>query len=70
MELERREKSGCGNRRFWNFRWFFHIHRRDIDIVRVRVKSPEENASGKCTIYISIYYIYKLKMEIFVMRVL
>jgi len=54
VEPERREKPGCGNSRFRRVRRFLHLHRRDPNIVRVRIQPPEENASSECThIYIT-----------------
>lgn len=57
MEPERREKPGCGNSSFRRVRRFLHLHRRDPNIVRVRVQPPEENASGECTYYFVYIYI-------------
>lgn len=58
VEPERREKPGCGNSRFRRVRRFFHLHRRDPYIVRIRVQPPKENASGECSLCYILVYIY------------
>lgn len=57
MESERGEKSGCGNHCVRRVHWVFHLHRRDSDIVRIRVQPSEENASGEWQT--SVVYIFE-----------